>query len=272
MLKKLNIDLSVCVIALTLFSRCSKEDSITPVAEGKKIIKAAVYDDAGCWKESIMASEKLLLWIGCSVVHLNARYINMASLDSFDIILVPGGDMYQYAQYISAEGKMKISNFVQSGGGYIGICGGAYFASERVIWRGSQIPMVPLALFPGTATGPNNAIVPYPNYGMCKIRIVSTSHPVTLGSADSMAILYYWGPELQPRNDSDITILGTYAVTGNPAMVAFTHGAGRVFLVGTHPEIEEDSDRDGINFGDELVEGESDWEILKAAVEWCRRR
>jgi glutamine amidotransferase-like uncharacterized protein len=132
--------------------------------------------------------------------------------------------------------------------------------------------MTSLSIFRGTANGPNNAIAPYPNYGMCTVRIADTSHPITHGSPDSLSILYYWGPELQPANDTGVTILATYAVSGKPAMVAFASGAGRVFLIGTHPEIEENGDRDGVDFGNELVDPESDWDMLKAAVEWCRRK
>ena len=46
---------------------------------------------------------------------------------------------------------------------------------------------------------------------------------------------------------------------------------GRVFLIGTHPEIEEDSDRDGVSTADELDERGSDWDLMKNATLWYLR-
>ena len=126
-----------------------------------------------------------------SVAFIDANYVNNASLDGFGILCVPGGDMYRYAQDISSVGKEKIRNFVRKGGGYIGICGGAYFASEKVFWQGNQLSMEPLGLFQGVAKGPINEIVPHPNYAMCRIDIADTTHPVTQSEPDSAWILYY---------------------------------------------------------------------------------
>ena len=42
-------------------------------------------------------------------------------------------------------------------------------------------------------------------------------------------------------------------------------------MIGTHPEIEEDSDRDGVDFGNELDERGSDWNVVAQATKWCLR-
>jgi len=52
-------------------------------------------------------------------------------------------------------------------------------------------------------------------------------------------------------------------------MLAFDYGLGRVFLIGTHPEIEEDSERDGVDFADELDDQGSDWDLMRKATLWC---
>jgi len=46
-------------------------------------------------------------------------------------------------------------------------------------------------------------------------------------------------------------------------MLAFDYGLGRVFLIGTHPEIEEDSERDDQG---------SDWELIRKAVLWSLKK
>jgi len=229
----------------------------------------AIYSDEGVWDESVTASTKMFQWMGYTVKLLNADYINREELKNFNILCVPGGDMYQYAQDISPEGKDNIKNFVSNGGGYIGICGGAYFASEKVVWQESELPMTPLRLFSGTAKGPIDGIVTYPDYGMCEVNIMNSTHPVTISEPDSMWVLYYWGPLFLLDKDANLVILGSYNKGNQPVMLASDYGKGRVFLIGTHPEIEENSDRDGVNFGNELDDKGSDWDLMKKATLWC---
>lgn len=229
----------------------------------------ALYSDQGTWQESVHASENMFQWMGRSVELIDANYINSEGLDNFSILCIPGGDMYRYAQDISSEGMESIKNFISDGGGYLGICGGAYFASDRVIWQGTQLPMTPLGLFQGIAEGPIDEIVPFPDYGMCKINIVDFEHPITASEPDSSFMLYYWGPILVPNEDTTVSILANYDSVNQTMMLAFNYGLGKVFLIGTHPEIEEDSDRDGLTFADELDDKGSDWELMRKAVQWC---
>lgn len=244
------------------------EDDLHPP---EKTSLVALYSDRGTWDESVQAVEKMFQWMDYTVELVNADYINNKGLDDFLILCIPGGDMYQYVQDLSSRGRENIRNFIRDGGGYIGICGGAYFASEKVIWRGSQLPMTPLGIFPGTAEGPMNEIVPYPNYTMCKVNVVDSAHPITQYEPDSAWMLYYWGPALRPKEDVNVTILGEYDSVNQPSMLAFDYGLGRVFLIGTHPEIEEDSERDGVTFADEFDDQGSDWELIRRVVLWLEK-
>jgi glutamine amidotransferase-like uncharacterized protein len=235
----------------------------------EKIPTIAIYSDKGTWEESVKAAEKMFQWMGYEVELIDANYINKKDLYIFEILCFPGGDMFQYAQDISLEGKDDIRDFVSDGGGYIGICGGAYFASEKVVWQENELPMIPLGLFSGTAKGPIDEIVTYPDYSICKIDIVNTTYTITESEPDSIWILYYWGPMLLPEKDTDIEILGMYDKVNQPAILSFNYDFGRVFLIGTHPEIEENSDRDGLSFGSELDDRGSDWDLMKKATIWC---
>lgn len=93
-------------------------------------------------------------------------------------------------------------------------------------------------------------------------------HPITQSEEDSETMLYYWGPALMPNADANATILGDYDIGNQTAMVAFEYSQGRVFLVGGHPEIEEDSSRDGVTFGDEFNDEGSEWDMMQKAVSW----
>ena len=239
-------------------------------SQSDKNVIIALYSGRGTDEEHIRATKNMFQWMDCTVQLVKADYINNENLGSFNILCIPGGNMYQYAQDISSEGKEKIRDFISDGGGYIGICGGAYFAGEKVVWRGNRLPMIPLGIFPGTAKGPIDEIVPYPDKGIVKINIVDSLHPITQSEPDSIWILYYWGPVLIPNKNANVTILGRYN-KGNkePAMLAFDYGQGRVFIIGVHPEIEEDSDRDEVNLADEFDDQGSDWELMRKAVLWC---
>jgi glutamine amidotransferase-like uncharacterized protein len=254
-----------CFLVLLLLISCQNQK----VVEKSAIV--ALYSDQGCWDKSIVATREMFQWMGYSVASVDADYLNDARLDSFRLLCVPGGDMYQYSQDISAKGKENIGDFLRSGGGYIGICGGSYFASKRVYWQGNQLPMTPLGLFEGTARGPIDAIVAYPDYTMCKVNICDTSHVITQSEPDSAWMLYYWGPVFLLDPGANVAILAKYDGVNQPMMLAFEYGEGRVFLIGVHPEIEEDSDRDGVDVADELDDRGSDWELMRKATRWCLR-
>jgi glutamine amidotransferase-like uncharacterized protein len=233
-------------------------------------VALALYSDKGCWEDSTIASKNMFEWMGYDVSLVDADYVDGKSLDDFRIICFPGGDMYRYADDISSRGKAKIRDFVGGGGGYVGICGGAFFASEEIIWAGKDIPTEPLGIFPGKAVGIIDEIAPYPEYAMCRVNIVDFEHPITASDVFSEWMLYYWGPRLIPTPGADVDVLGVYVGCGDPAMVAFEYGAGRVFLIGPVPDIEEDSDRDGTDFAEEFDDRGSDWDLMRRAALWCR--
>jgi glutamine amidotransferase-like uncharacterized protein len=232
----------------------------------------AIYADKGADDNCIKATMHMFEWMEYTVSAIDADYINKEGLSNFRLLCVPGGDMYRYSQDLSNTGKQNIKNFVREGGSYIGICGGAYFTGERVFWQGEQIPMTPLGIFPGTTRGPVDSIAPYPHCTMCKINIVDTTHPITQSEPDSAWILYCYGPTFLPDSGADIAILGEYDITQQPVIVAFAYGDGRVFIIGTHPEFEEDSDRDGTDFCEKFDDQGTDWEFMRNAVLWCLQK
>jgi len=264
--RKLSLPLIMLLsfISLVLLtSQCQHHDSVDREAH------IALYSDRGVWPESVQAAERMFQWMGYSTDRIDADDVKDGVLDNFALLCVPGGNMYQYAQDLSSIGIENMRSFVREGGAYLGLCGGAYFAAQKVVWQGNQLPMLSLELFPGTSQGPFDEIVPYPDSTMCLVNIVDATHPITQAEPDSVWILYFWGPALLPEEDAEVTILGRYESIDQPAMLALQYGAGRVFLIGTHPEIEEDSDRDGVSVADELDDRGSDWDLMKKATLWC---
>jgi len=229
----------------------------------------ALYAGRGVDASCVTATTRMFEWMGLEVELIDASDVNSRSLSGFRTLCFPGGNMYQYAQDITESGKEKIREFIRSGGGYVGICGGAYFTGERVFWQGAQLSMSPLGVFSGTTKGPIDAIAPYPKCVMCKINIAEFNHPITQTEPESTWIMYCYGPQLLPDGDADVDVLGVYDIGEEPVMIAFEYGRGRIFIIGTHPEFEEDSERDGVYFGDDFDDHGSDWDLMRKATMWC---
>jgi len=231
--------------------------------------RVALYAGDGTSDISVRAADKMFQWMGYSVTRLTANDIIDDGLDAFNLLCVPGGDMYQYAQDLSLPGIERIRRFVGDGGGYIGICGGACLTGERVVWQGNELPMTSLELFPGTTRGPIDEIAPYPDCTMCKLNIVEATHPITQSTPDTAWILYCYGPLFVVDTDAQVSVLGRYEIGNRPAMAAYGFGLGRVFIIGTHPEFEEDSERDDVEWGDTFDDEGSVWELMRKAALWC---
>jgi len=53
-----------------------------------------------------------------------------SSLSAFEVLVVPGGSASHLSSCLGSEGRLCIRNFVEAGGGYIGICAGAFLAAK----------------------------------------------------------------------------------------------------------------------------------------------
>src|SRR3989339_1701214 len=51
-----------------------------------------------------------------------------------DVLIVPGGKDLNYCKDLNGKGTKIIREFVHKGGGYLGLCAGAYFGSREISW------------------------------------------------------------------------------------------------------------------------------------------
>jgi glutamine amidotransferase-like uncharacterized protein len=246
------------------------------------IVQIAYYNGEGAWGPEEIVLSNMTKLMGCSFTTVRGQDIQDGCLDDYDVLMWPGGHYPAYWDEVGLEGKAKIQEFVSEGGGYLGICAGAYYAADYMVWMddGDYPPPdykvegdeLNLDLFPGVAYGPIFEIAdrPEPGWAMTEINIVDQTHPITESMPNPMTMFYYGGPYLDPYDDASVSILGEYDVTGTAAIVACEYGEGRVFLIGPHGEIEEGSDRDGWEFPDipEPDDVESDWPLYRNAVRW----
>jgi len=240
-------------------------------------IQVAIYFGSGMDSHSALAMGRAFQWMGCQVEVVDASSIKKGSLDPFDVLACPGGETRPNPwEELGLEGKSKIHEFIKDGGGYIGICLGALYASDYCDSWGTRLGVdeLYLDLFPGVAYCGQEEIAPPGGWPlMTWLKISNRTHPITELLPERIKIVYYPnGPYLEPYNDTNVTIIATYEITGNPAMVAFEYGKGRVFLSGTHPEIEVDSDRDSSRRFHELSDEGSEWPLLLEVMKWLTAR
>jgi glutamine amidotransferase-like uncharacterized protein len=217
----------------------------------QRTAKVAVYGGPGVWESSRIAIVNMYEWVGASVTVVYNSDVIGGGLVNYDVFVMPGGNSWdQYVGLGYEKGASKIRDFVSKGGGYIGICAGAYLACDYIVWEGTRYSY-PMGLFPGHGDGAIDEIASWPYSSMTNISIVNHTHPITKSLPDSMWILYYGGPEFYPYAGANVTILGRYQVNGEAAIVACQYGSGKVFLTGPHPEIEE-----------------YNWPLMHAALYW----
>ncbi len=211
----------------------------------------ALYSDRGVWENGKIALIQMFTTYGHQIDTVNASLINSGIPSGYDLLIIPGGWAVNYRRRINDQGLANIRNFVSSGGIYLGICAGSYFAADSIEWEGRRYDY-PLNLYEGIAIGAIDPIAPWPQYNMSRLLFSPEAR-----TGDSIQyVLYYGGPYFQ---GGVFDTLAIYTEVNKPAIIKFQYGSGWVVLSGVHPEIEEDSDRDSTNFASELPDSGSDW-------------
>jgi len=126
------------------------------------------------------------------------------NLSRYAMILVPGGWASAKLQALGDEGQMEIRRFVESGGSYLGICGGAGLATENhlgllPVCRKSNSERVP------SFSGP--------------ILLTTTEHPIWK-NVQTPVFHAWWPPQLNTTRENDFSILARYDNAQKDAMTA----------------------------------------------------
>jgi glutamine amidotransferase-like uncharacterized protein len=282
--------IAVVVLCLCLVALVGPQEICCEVGvhvDSPEAIRVALYNGSGpngdgVCKACVAAMNVMFDWMGCNVTRVYPDDILNGRLEGYDVLAWPGGNADVSEDVMGELGKENIQSFINNGGGYLGICAGANYASDVHIskfdpespppdyWvRGDELN---LDLFQGVAIHVVEEICPHGVDATAKINIVNHNHPITNSLPDQMFIYYAGGSELLPYEGANVTILGTYNATGMPAIVAFEYGNGRVFLMGPHPEFEEESDRDGLPYEAPMYDPESEWPFILNAIEWLAQK
>lgn len=149
--------------------------------------------------------------------------IRGGGLEDCSLLIVPGGYTARYVDALGEEGFGQIRKFVSGGGGYIGICAGAYIAARNV-----EVPGRPSGLGIIEIRNEREA-----GRGLRTITIARPEHPVVKGYAGKVGIWYQNGPMMEAGQG--VETLAVYG-EGGAAIVCSAYGQGRVVIFSPHPE------------------------------------
>jgi len=153
--------------------------------------------------------------------------------------VMPGGRSKPYCESLAPVGTDKIKEYVKSGGSYLGICAGAYFAAEKTEFAaGSANEIIQdgvLNFCSSTASGPILADYDYNSK--------KGARAAKIKFEETMIYLYFNGgcTFVGTEKTDNLEVLGYY-VLGNqfelPAITYIKYGRGSVILSGVHFEFE----------------------------------
>ena len=205
------------------------------VAADRPVIKVAVYDDKGATGKGIPSVEAILgQTADIKVTRLKGADIAAGALKGYDLVMFTGGSGSAEAAGLGEKGREEVRDFVRQGGGYVGICAGAYLACSGFEW----------------GVGVLNAKTVSPKWRRGQGEVKIDGHAFGEKLVDR-GIRYANGPIIKAdvRKDlPDFEVLVTFrselalndtpvgVMVHSPAMVRSTFGLGRVFTSSPHPE------------------------------------
>lgn len=185
---------------------------------------AAVYFGPGACREGCAsAAANIARNLGFLIRRVGPANLTAETLADVRVWIQPGGDAIRVARALSSEQKRLLRSFVASGGGYIGLCAGAFFADEKV---DDALTIDGLNLLPG---------VTHDKSPLDKEAMIL---PIRWEGA-TRHIYFQDGPTFELRAKANTEVLGRYEDDNAPAILRFRFGLGKVVLSGVHPEAPE---------------------------------
>ncbi len=216
-------------------------DTLLPPRRPGDPVRVAVYGGAGAGA-SLGPLEKALrdgdgaVW----TVRIGAGELRPAVLRQFDVLVAPGGSASKQAAAMGDEGRQAVRDFVCNGGGYLGVCAGAYLATSHYRWS--------LGLL-------DAAVLDTKHWrrgtGMVRVELTEAGQELFAWPKRSFDLHFANGPLLAPGDKPDLPdfralarFRGEVAEHGAPrgvmpgtvAAACGRFGTGRVLVFSPHPE------------------------------------
>lgn len=199
----------------------------------------ALYDAGGTGGAGGTSTERILAAAGMRVRRVGPEEVAAGSLGDFDLVVFPGGSGSKQAAAIREQGRRQVESFVEGGGGYLGICAGAYLCTSGFDWG--------LKILDARTVSPKWQR----GRAMVKIELTPKGRTILGDRPGLFEVRYANGPIIAPAQleavpdyevlaffRSEVTENGTpVGVMMNSPAIAIGHcGQGRVVFISPHPE------------------------------------
>lgn len=169
--------------------------------------------------------------------------IRSGVLKDFDVLIMPGGSGSRQSKALQPEGRKAVRTFVKNGGGYVGICAGAYLASSHYKW---SLGVINARVWDRQHWARGGETV--------EIGLTPAGQQVLARGPKKYQVRYHNGPLLVPDNQQDLPgyeVLARFetevarngapaeAMVGTHAIIRSKFGAGRVICYSPHPETKD---------------------------------
>lgn len=225
--------------------------------------KVFLYDGRGAWDEGLRNLKDFLVEYELEFETLGASDLIHGDLEKQapELLIMPGGESWVYLDELGEKGAEEIRRFVNGGGGYLGICAGAFYATSHREGGAATGPYG-IGLLDGVAFDATSVGVPGFIEGVVQFDW-ELGNPLVSGLKKSTKMLLYGGPVLKfsqhEAKKKEIEILLRFAQTLEPAMIRFRYGKGRVLLSSPHLEIKEEKG--------ELPQHDLHWPFLHRVIQ-----
>lgn len=225
--------------------------------------KLAVYwDKSGLWG---LIAYRTFSRLGIDFELLSSDDVRSGGLEDRDVLFVPGGWASDKIVALGDEGAAAIRDFVGSGGGYLGFCGGAGLALSH----GSGLGLAPFGRLPTSKRLPSFS-------GGIILRHESPSHAIWQDVAAETPFCAWWPGQFALEGAAGVQVLASYGepqpgsfvtdlpvaagfdwaqweelyginldpvrLTGEPAVAEVAYGSGKVILSYLHFETPGDNE------------------------------
>lgn len=153
--------------------------------------------------------------------------ITSSKLSGYDVVVFPGGTGKTYINNVSST---VVKNFVKAGGGYIGICAGAYAGLKHVD-----------SYYDGWGVAPHYYGKACSHEGT--LPVTMSSYGKTFFGQSTANMAHYNGPLMYKKTSGGGVTQATFtdnSITGGKGYAAIiydTYGKGRTMLSSVHPEL-----------------------------------
>jgi len=215
-------------------------------------IYVALYDDDGGADRGVSNLTRVFdAAADTTVVHLSANDLRPEVLAQFDVVVFGGGSGSKEAATIGKDGAEAVKQFVNDGGGYVGVCGGAFLCSAHYSW---SLNLIDTHVLTGKreveGLGPKSMWY-RGKFSSQKMQLTEEGRKLFPSISENVDVRYQNGPIVSPKNSSDLkpyTVLAWFrsekvlyppqkgTMINTPAIVRGEFGNGQVISISPHPE------------------------------------